>query len=379
MHLLRISRPFSILGLSALTFAALTGAASAQNTQHYIQTNLTSNMSSLAPVSDSNLINPWGLARSSGGPWWVSDNGTGLSTLYDGTGTAKPLVVTIPPADPSTKTGSPTGILFNGGTGFQVMGKPSVFLFVTEDGTVSGWNPGVNLHSAVIAVNEKGKASFKGATMATANTPWGPQSLLYAADFREARVQVFNSSFQRMGEIEEHFLQHNDEGNDEDQSIPEGFAPFNIQNIGGDLYVTYAKQDNTKLNEVDGAGLGFVVVYNAEGKRLHKLQHGAYMNAPWGLTLASSDFGAYSHDVLVGQFGSGEILAFDPATGRYLGKLMGANNQPIQINGVWGLSFGNGLGAGSATSLYFAAGINSEQGGLLGKITAKENVQGSDQ
>ena len=381
MHLLRISRPRRILGLSALTFAVLTGAASAQNTQHYTQTNLTSNMSSLAPVSDSNLINPWGLSRSSGGPRWVSDNGTGLATLYDGTGTAKSLVVTIPPADPSTKTGSPTGTIFNGSSGFQVMGKPSIFLFVTEDGTVSGWNPGVNLHKAVIAVNEKGKASFKGATIATANTHWGPQSLLYAADFRGARVQVFNSSFQRMGEIEERFQHHENEneGGDDDNGIPEGYAPFNVQNIAGDLYVTYAKQDNTKLNEVDGAGLGFVMVYNAEGKRLHRLEHGDYLNAPWGVTLASSDFGAYSHDVLVGQFGSGEILAFDPADGHYLGKLVGGNNQAIQISGVWGLSFGNGLGAGSATSLYFAAGINGEQGGLFGKITPVENVQGNDQ
>ena len=366
------------IGAIALMCGILTGAAAAQAPQHYKQTNLTSNLSSLAPVADQNLVNPWGLSRSSGGPWWVSDNGTGLSTLYTGTGAIVPLVVKIPAADP-TKTGSPTGTIFYGGTGFTINGLPSIFLFVTEDGTISGWNPKLNPTNAVIAVQEK-KSVFKGATIATASVYGQPQQLLYVADFFHAKIKVYDSSFKRVSDVEQRFQQpgENEEREEGDENR-NGFAPFNVQNIGGNLVVAFAKQDQTKLNEVDGAGLGYVEIYSPEGRLLRRLQRGSYFNAPWGLTLASSDFGAYSHDLLVGQFGSGEILVFDPQTGKFLGKLNDANDAPIKIQGVWGLSFGNGANSGSATSLYFAAGINGEQGGLLGSISAVENIQGNDQ
>lgn len=369
-----------ITGTLAVACGLASGAA--QTTpQHYKQTNLTSSNASLAPVSDVHLVNPWGLSRSSGGPWWDSDNGTGLSTLYSGTGAVIPLVVTIPPADAKKNpTGSPTGTVFNGGAGFPVKGNPSIFLFVTEDGTISGWNPKSDPTNAIIAVNEKDHASFKGATQATVTLKQSEQKLLYIADFFNAKVQVFDSTFHHLSLIEDRFQQPGE--GEEGQYHPEdsdGFAPFNIQNIGGDLYVSYAKQDNTRLNEVDGPGLGYVVVYSAEGRMLRRLERGSFFNAPWGLALASGDFGQYSHDLLVGQFGSGEILAFDPQTGKFLGKLNGGNNAPLKIDGLWGLSFGNGLAAGPATSLYFAAGINHEAGGLFGSITAVENVLGNDQ
>jgi uncharacterized protein (TIGR03118 family) len=369
-----MQRPFRPLTSGALSITALLFAATvnAQNTQHYTQTNLIADLPGVAAVTDPNLVNPWGLARSSSSPWWISDNGSGLSTLYSGTGVVESLVVTIPPADSNSPTGTPTGAIFNGGTGFQIAsGKPALFLFVTEDGTISGWNPGVNLKAAVLVVNEKEKSVFKGATIASADLPKiGPTSFLYVADFRKGRIQIYDTSFHHVHSMEESF---------DDDRLPPGFAPFNVQNIGGNLFVTYALQDSAKHDEIDGAGLGYVVVYSPTGKLITRFEHGPWLNGPWGLAEAPSDFGAYSHDILVGQFGSGNILAFDPLTGHFKGTLQNASNQPIQIGGLWGLSFGNGGSAGPATTLYFSAGSNGEQDGLFGTITAVENIQGNDQ
>ncbi len=364
-----------------LTGALIVPAAYAQNTQHYTQTNLTSNLGSLAPTVDANLVNPWGLSRSSKGPWWASDNGPGLSTLYDGTGKIVPLVVPIPPADTTSPTGTPTGTVFNGDpTAFQIApGKNAVFLFVTEDGTISGWNPGVSPKAVIVVNKTKNKAVYKGATIATVEKSGVTQSYLYVADFRHGKVKIFDSTFKPAELVAEREEEEDESASFVDERLPRGYAPFNVQNIGGDIYVTYAKQDSTRLNEVDGAGLGYVDVYTASGTLLHRLQSGSWFNAPWGLALGSSDFGAYSHDVLVGQFGSGEILAFDPLTGRYKGKLQTAANQPIRIDGLWALAFGNDGTAGPATSLYFTAGPNHEQNGLFGNIVAIENVQGNDQ
>lgn len=366
----------------ALLLGAATSSAFPQNAQHYTQTNLTSNQASLAPTRDANLVNPWGLARSSKGPWWVSDNGTGLSTLYDGTGKIIPRVVPVPPSDPNTPPGSPTGIVFNGdANSFQIApGKAAAFLFVTEDGTISGWNPTVS-PSAVIVVNNKTKSVFKGATIATVNKNGVAQSYLYAADFRQGKVAVYDAAFAPVylsGGNEEEREEH-EAGAFTDERIPDGYAPFNIQNIGGNLVVAFAKQDSAKHDEVQGAGKGYVDVFSPTGHLLLRLQHGDFLNAPWGLALGSSDFGAFSHDLLVGQFGSGQILAFDPVTGKYKGPLQNASNAPIVIDGLWAICFGNGASAGPANSLYFTAGIDHEQNGLFGAITPVENVQGNDQ
>jgi uncharacterized protein (TIGR03118 family) len=358
-----------MLSLSAVLFAA---TATAQNTQHYTQTNLVADRAGIAAVTDANLVNPWGLSRSSGGDWWISDNGPGLSTLYDGTGKITPLVVTIPPADSNSTTGTPTGTIFNGTNDFQIApGKPAIFLFSTEDGTISGWNPGVKATSAVIKVNAKEASVFKGMTMGTVTDPLtGPANYLYVADFRKSLVLIFDKNFHRQPQMEGRFV---------DDELPRGYAPFNVQNIGGNLYVAYAAQDSAKHDEIDGAGLGYVDIYSTSGRLLKRLEHGSWFNAPWGLVQASGDFGKYSHDILVGQFGSGEILAFNPLTGHFEGRLQDAANNPIQIDGLWGLAFGNGTGAGPATSLYFAAGSNHEQDGLFGSIAAVENPQGNDQ
>ena len=357
-----------------LALAAVLSASPlvAQTLQHFKQTNLVSNIAGVAAVTDSNLVNPWGLSRSSTGPWWVSDNGTGLSTLYSGTGSTVPLVVTVPSALPDIPTGSPTGTIYNGTQGFAIApGKPAVFLFVTEDGTISGWNPTVNAKAAVVMVNTKQASVFKGLTMASVKAPFtGPTSFLYVADLRNSRVQIFDENFHHDSELENRF---------QDRELPAGFAPFNVQNIGGNIYVAFAAQASGKHDEVAGAGLGYVDVFTPTGTLLVRFDHGNYLNAPWGLAEAPSDFGVYSHDILVGNFGSGEITAFNPTTGRYEGKLMDAANQPIAISGLWGLSFGNGASSGPATSLYFAAGSNGEAGGLLGSITAIENLQGNDQ
>jgi uncharacterized protein (TIGR03118 family) len=211
---------------------------------------------------------------------------------------------------------------------------------------------------------------FKGGTVAQVNKERISITYLYVADFRKGRVQVYDTSFHHvpMGE-----------GRFDDNQLPEGYAPFNIQNIGGNLYVAFAKQDAEMHDEVDGNGFGYVDVFSPSGSLLQRLEHGPWFNAPWGLALASSDFGLFSHDVLVGQFGSGEILAFNPVTGEFKGKLLNTSNQPIAIDGLWALAFGNGATAGPETSLFFTAGPDHESNGLFGTITAVQKIQGNDQ
>jgi uncharacterized protein (TIGR03118 family) len=360
------------LSVASVGLLSLSTALPAQLVQHYKQTNLVSDTPGLATVTDPNLVNPWGLSRSSGSPWWVSDNGPGLSTLYGATGTPASLVVTIPPADSgSGAIGTPTGQIFNGTADFALTaGFPARFIFVTEDGTISGWNPGVNATSAVIMVNTKGASVFKGVAVASVDEPAvGATNFLYVADFRKEHVNVYDTNFHRVPLDDDAFR---------DERIPRGFAPFNIQNIGGNLYVAYAQQDSAKHDEIDGPGLGFVDIFSSTGRLLRRLQSGSWFNAPWGIAQAPTDFGAYSHDLLVGQFGSGQILAFDPVTGGFKSRLLGSAGTPIAIDGLWGLAFGSGTGSGPANSMYFTAGPDGEQHGLFGTITPVENVLGGD-
>lgn len=358
-------------GLCAVSIGLFSTSTSLWAQQHYTQTNLVSDISGKAAVTDAHLVNPWGISRSSTSPWWVSDNGMGVSTLYLGTGTAAPLVVTIPPSIVNKgKPGNPTGQIYNGTAGFKLAdGKPAFFIFVTEDGTVSAWNPGQQT-TAAIKVDTKGAAIFKGAAIATLNDPIvGPTYFLYGADFHNGQIVVWDSGFHRIPI---------GAGSFRDPAIPRGYAPFNIQNIGGNLYVTFAKQDSAKHDEVDGAGLGYVDVFTPTGSLIRRLDHGSWFNAPWGVAQAPTDFGAYSHDILVGQFGSGEILVFNPLTGHFLGRLRDSKNAPITIKGLWGINFGGGGNSGSATTLFFAAGIEDEAHGLFGTITPVENVLGGD-
>ena len=329
--------------------------------QHYNQTNLVSDISGMAAVTDPNLKNPWGLSRSSGSPWWVSNNGTGTSTLYDAKGNpqpATPLVVTIPPPKGSTDTATPTGTVFNGTSDFAVApGKPGLFLFVTEDGTISGWNPGVDLHKAQLVVdNSKKGAVYKGCTISQLHG----QHYLFVANFHDGRVEVYNTAFHRVHLSEDAF---------EDERLPWGFAPFNIQAIGSNLFVAYAKQDADKHDEVAGEGLGWVDVFSPSGKLRARLEHGPWLNGPWGIALAPGEFGEFSHDVLIGNFGSGQVAAYNPVTGKFRGLMKNPDGSVLAIDGLWGLSFANNGAAGSSNTLYFSAGTNDEADGLFGTLT----------
>jgi uncharacterized protein (TIGR03118 family) len=355
------------LSIASLSLFSLATTISAQ--QHYTQTNLVSNIPGMATVTDPNLVNPWGMSRSSGSPWWVSDNGTGLSTLYNGAGVPQALVVTIPGADGAG--GTPTGQVFNGTNDFQLTpGNPAKFIFATEDGTVSGWNPAVNATVAQIKVNTHSASVFKGMTVATVKRPDGSlANQLYVADFRKGRVEMYDGNFHQMGLSEEAFR---------DEKIPAGFAPFNVQNIGGNIFVAFAQADSQGHDDVPGAGHGYVDAFTTTGHLLLRLEHGNWFNSPWGITQAPTDFGLFSHDLLVGQFGSGQILVFNPVTGAFRGTLNDASNKPITIDGLWDIAFGNGGNAGPATTLFFTAGLNDEADGLFGTITAVENLLGGD-
>jgi len=302
-------------------------------------------------------VNPWGLSLNSTDPFWISDNGTGVSTLLDGRGQSPPLVVQTPGV--GGPIGTPTGTVFNGGDGFVVSedgrAGPSQFLFATEDGLILGWSAGVDVTHALVAVdNSQAGAIYKGLALATNSSG----TFLYAANFFTGTIDVFDHGF--------HPVQLS--GSFSDPAIPSGFAPFNIQNLGGQLFVTYAKHGAGWIDDAPGPGNGFVDVFDTNGNLLRRLVSGGPLNSPWGLALAPAGFGAFGNDLLVGNTGDGRINAFNPQTGAFVGQLTDAAGIPISINQLWGLSFGNGGGAGSQNTLYFAAGIDYEQHGLFGKL-----------
>jgi uncharacterized protein (TIGR03118 family) len=303
-------------------------------------------------------VNPWGIAMSSASPFWISDNGTGLLTLYNGAGKPQSLVVTVPPPKDSTATSTPTGQVFNGTQDFQVApGKPSIFIACTEDGTISAWNPGVDVNHAVLVVDRsQQKAVYKGLTLASIGTA----NYLYAANFRSGKIEVFDKNFARVHLKEDAF---------DDDRLPEHYAPFNVQNIGGNLYVMFAKQAHSKHDEVHGAGLGYVDVFTPSGRLIQRLQHGWWFNAPWGVTVTPAGFGTFSNALLVGNFGSGWIAAFHPTTGAFLGLMRNSQNDILTIDGLWALTFGNGGAGGAKNTLYFSAGINDENDGLFGSLS----------
>ena len=349
-------------GIFYLLALFLLSAGVRVSAQHYQQTNLVSDVPGLAQVHDPDLVNPWGLIASGSSPWWVSNEGTGLSTLYNGAGVKQTLVVTVATRPGDTDAASPTGIVFNGSTDFQLIaGTPSTaarFIFVTDDGTISGWNSSVNPNHSVLKVDNSGAgAVYLGVTIAQS----GGMNRLYVANFSGGRVDVFNANYGAVTLPAGAFV---------DPELPEGFAPFNVQNINGNVYVAYAKQNEDGDEEEAGRKLGYVTVFDGSGTLLQRFEHGPWMNAPWGLALApATGFGKASGKLLVGMFGSGEIATFDPATGDFAGLLRGRFGKPIEIEGLWALRFGNGGSAGPPTTLFFTAGINDEEHGLFGTIT----------
>ena len=330
----------------------------------YIKHNLVSDIQGLADHTDPNLINPWGIATSPTSPFWFADAGSGKSTLYStaGSGSIPGLVVTVPPYG-NAMVGSPTGIVFNGGTGFEVAaGKSAAFIFATQDGTISGWNSSVNQTNAIIMVQTtSGNAVYKGLALA-AN---GSANYLYAANFYAGTIDVFDSTW----------TQVKNAGAFTDPNLPAGFAPFNIQNLGGNLYVTYAKQNDAKNADVSGPGNGFVDVYDPTGKLMQRLISRGWLNSPWGVAIAPAGFGDYAGDLLVGNFGDGIINVFNLSTGAYVASLQDVEGNPYVIEGLWALQPGNGHNGGDANAIYFTAGIGGPNGtvqshGLFGSLQA---------
>ncbi len=347
--------------------------------QQYQQTNLVSDIQGLAPTNDSHLLNPWGLISSSTSPWWVADNNGGVSTLYNGnTGAIVPLVVNIPPIanDPGTGKplgqGTPTGVVFVGSSGFQFENNgtksAAIFAFVTEDGTISAW-PGsgdaVQLADNSTNPTASHGAVYKGATIAKN----GNAFFLYVTNFRAGRIEVYDSQFKPVDMNDDAFRDH---------KLPHGFAPFNVQEVNGDLYVTYARQNGSKHDDFDFPGLGFVNKFSPDGKLEQRLEPGPWLDAPWGIALAPSNFGFFSNHLLIGNAGSGQIAVYDADSGRFDGMLRDQNGHAIQNQRLWALRFGNGSGAGPANTLFFTAGITDEADGLFGAITSKDGSAPED-
>ena len=322
----------------------------------YEQHNLVSDGAVPADLVDAALVNAWGLVASATSPWWVADNGTDSSTLYNGsTGAKLSLRVSVPSA--------PTGVVFNGGTGFVVTSGSTSgaarFIFATEEGTILGWSPSVAPTQAVVAVdNSAGGAVYKG--LAIASTAAGDR--LYATNFHAGTVDVFDAAF------------HPVLGGFTDAALPPGYAPFGIRHLGGTIYVTYALQDADKHDDVAGVGHGFVNAFDTEGNLLRRVASTGRLNSPWGLAVAPADFGTFSGDLLVGNFGDGHINAFDPGHFRGdgelrpRGQLHAADGPPIAIDGLWAIAFGNGAAAGPTNALFFTAGPFGEAHGLFGKL-----------
>lgn len=343
----------------ALVLTLMAAPALAQSGFRFEQRNLVSDGFVPAEHTDPNLVNAWGVAFNPFGFVWVADADAGVSTLYDGDGNPQSLVVQIPSPGAATG-GEPTGIVFNASTGFVVgngtTSGPSRFIFATEQGVIAGWAPNVDLTHAIRAVNNSATgANYKGLALSAG----GSGQLLYAADFFHARVDVYDSTFQPVNLPAGAFT---------DPGIPRGFAPFGIHAIGGDIYVTYAKQDASMTDEVVGPGLGYVDVYTPNGKLLRRVASRGRLNAPWGVALAPAGFGRFSGALLIGNFGDGRINAYEPVFGFPMGSLLGRNGRPIRIDGLWGLAFGNGFANQPVNTLFFAAGPDDEEHGLYGRL-----------
>ena len=358
--LLKKASAFILIELGAM--GMLLSISAVATAQQYFRIDLTSDVPGIAVATDSRFVNAWGLAAGPTGPWWVADNGAGLSTLYTGEGIPmpafSPLAVNIPPPGGVTMgTSTPTGIVYNWSADFAIApDQPAQFIFVTEDGTISGWNPDVERYRAAgLMVDNSPDAVYTGAAIAWKDG----ENYLYVANFRSGSIDVFDGDISPVLMAEGAFI---------DLEIPYGYAPFNVQNIGGELYVAFAKQDADSRNAVKGEGLGYVDVFDTSGNLLLRLNPGEWMNAPWGMALAPDDFGEHSGQLLIGNSGNGTIAVFDPETGEFKGFLKDARGYLITIQGLKGLSFGNGSLAGPANTLYFTAGIYGKHG-LFGSIT----------
>ena len=360
----------TIVTAAALATAALGATPASARTTAYRQINLVSDQPGKAPLTDPDLVNAWGLAASPGtnakpgSPLWVADNGSDKATLYTG---ATATSVTKAGLVVSVTGAAPTGQVFNSAAaGFVVSDKQghsgsSVFIFDTENGTIDGWSPMVGATSSSpstvteVARDNGANAVYKGLAIAQASDG---KTYLYATNFRSGRVEAYDSTFKPVQLPGGLFV---------DPRLPAGYGPFGIAEINGKMYVTFAKQDATLHDDVAGLGHGFVDVFTNDGAFVHRLASRGALDSPWGLALAPAGFGRFSGDLLVGNFGNGHINVYSPSTGRHLGQLQQPSGRPIVIDGLWGLSFGNG-NAAKTDQLLFSAGPDGESHGLLGKI-----------
>jgi uncharacterized protein (TIGR03118 family) len=386
----------------ALGDAGLSGDA---GTRSFTRTDLTSDQSGVASSRDRNLVNPWGIAYGPQTAFWVANNGTGTSTLYNGSGqpqpSGTPLVVSLPTpplsadagvsdagADASLDSGAsdagatdaganagatdagvagasakPTGIVFNDTRNFLVQSSSSSktaaarFIFATEDGTLLAWAPEVDQTRAILMVDRSGAAIYKG--LALLKTKLG--GYLFATNFHAGTVEVFDRNFRRVTNLRK--------GAFVDPNLPNGYAPFGIQAIGQRIFVTYAQQDKDKEDDVAGQGKGYVNEFDASGRLISRFAAKGTLNAPWAVVRAPRGFGGFQDALLVGNFGDGTINAFDLKSHRFLGQLEDNSGNPLTIDGLWGLTFGNGKQAGKANTLYFTAGPDDESHGLFGSIS----------
>ena len=361
----------AVVTAAALATMAAAAPSAGAGAARFRQVNLVSDIPGVAPLTDPDLLNAWGLAatpgtdQAPGSPLWVSDNGSDKTTLFAGAtagSVAQVLVVNI-------TSGAPTGQVFNPDrAGFFIHDASgnsgsALFIFASENGAIDAWNPGVGATGTgpstvtETPINNGANAVYKGLAIAQAADG---NTYLYATNFRSGRVEVYNSNFQPVQLPGGLFT---------DPAIPAGYAPFGIQELAGQLYVTYAKQDAALHDDVAGQGHGFVDVFTNDGALIRRLVSHGQLNSPWGLALAPAGFGGFGGALLVGNFGDGHINAYDPGTGTYLGQLRGPGGHPIVIDGLWGLRFGNG-NAAKTGELVFSAGPNGEADGLLGKIVA---------
>jgi uncharacterized protein (TIGR03118 family) len=365
----------------------------------YVVTNLVSNLPNTAVFQDPHLQNPWGVAFTpAASPFWIADNADGLSTLYDGDGTIVNLVVTIPcpptagqgsscPPSAPPNFSSPNGLVWNPTTstttGFLVplTGKVASFIFDSEDGTISAWTGGLTpADNAVLAVNNSVNpnatlgAVYKGLAVGVNVNGVAIDSgtdfvLLFATNFRAGTVEAYSPA--PAGSTTGFYVPVKTDGGFQDPAIPQGFAPFGIQNINGDLFVTYAKQNGPKHDDVAGRGDGFVDVFDTDGHLLRRFASRGPLNAPWGVARASFTFGRFSGDILIGNFGDGTINVYH-SDGTFVDQLRDSNGKTIAIDGLWTLTLGGGAKSSSDT-LYFTAGPNNQTNGLFGTITPVSN------
>ena len=363
-----LGRPSGLAAsLTLLAFASSLSAATPPG-NGFLQHNLVSDQPGVADNTDKNLVNPWGIDASATGNFWVNNGGTGISSVYNSAGVVSTTLAIVPSGAKGAPIATATGVVSNSTGGFAVApGKPPNFIFVSSSGAISGWAPTVDAtHAQLMVDNSTTGAKYYGLAIST-RAAAAANPLIYAANLNSGNIDVFDTNYKPATVT----------GGFTDTSVPAGYAPYNIQNIGGKLYVAYAKQNASKTFSTSGAGLGAVAVFDLQGTLIKHLVTGGPLNAPWGVAIAPPNFGAFSGALLVGNFGDGVINAFDATSGNLLGTLADPQGNNIVLPGLWGLFTGNGGNGGDANAVYFAAGVGAEKHGLFGSLQAAPVVSAS--